>query len=548
MKKRKFYFSFVATALVSCGGVLGYIPSPWRSTRCVTSRQLRSSNPLSSMARVLVRRARNDTRSSSAMPAVVSVDVTANLTIPGAVALVELPRKRKPRGPDFSAGAWMISDPDPQYQKRFWRPIGRKILEKVQKRIQAEIDWVQVKGLVNERLVPQMPKEWLMAAIGLFTTELVKREVSTQVVALPAPVQEKAWALLNETYRSLEIKVTELSENDWNYVPIVQRELAGWARRGLGNSTLEALVTDLVQLQGQQIIQEWTTSAEGKTRIGLDSTYREVRKLLPPDVLKRIQNVELVVKKLERSGLGFVTVDDIYSVATGGDRSPPIISDLLRLLLITNTTTAYPIEGHDAQSVAGSITLDNLLGKLNSTAAADFTRAATYAALVAESEAIDSIRAALDDIQAAVEKGFTDVERQLGEIASQPPPKSHQLNAGMWARRWLTFVSDPIERVGPAVSYAAMNVTKTAKDAFTSASGSFNAAFERLADPSTRGLPRSSQLLPWKNWYQSVWNKMDFKKAASEDESEDPDFVAATVALNTSDDSSYNRHSTRGVD
>jgi hypothetical protein len=176
-----------------------------------------------------------------------------------------------------------------------------------------------------------------------------------------------------------------------------------------------------MQMQAENILQEWTGTAE-------DS----VTKLLPPDAKRRLRSVQAVARKLEQSGLGQLSVQDVYGAVSGGQTVPPVVLDVVRLLSLADATLYSSSSSSSSSSSGGSsigtgsaalakaakdsytgaeLTLAALVSKLNSTE--KLTQAATYTALAAESEAIGALRTALTSAQQYIGSALSGIELQL---------------------------------------------------------------------------------------------------------------------------------------
>eukprot|EP00953_Heterococcus_sp_UTEX-ZZ885_P028866 15380-Heterococcus_DN1.PRE.4 len=172
------------------------------------------------------------------------------------------------------------------------------------------------------------------------------------------------------------------------------------------------------QMQAENILQEWTGTAE-------DS----VTKLLPPDAKRRLRSVQAVARKLEQSGLGQLSVQDVYGAVSGGQTVPPVVLDVVRLLSLADATlyssssssssggssigtgSAALAKAAKDSYTGAEVTLAALVSKLNSTE--KLTQAATYTALAAESEAIGALRTALTSAQQYIGSTLSGIELQL---------------------------------------------------------------------------------------------------------------------------------------
>jgi hypothetical protein len=171
-----------------------------------------------------------------------------------------------------------------------------------------------------------------------------------------------------------------------------------------------------MQMQAENILQEWTGTAE-------DS----VTKLLPPDAKRRLRSVQAVARKLEQSGLGQLSVQDVYGAVSGGQTVPPVVLDVVRLLSLADATLYSSRSSSGGSSIGtgsaalakaakdsytgAEVTLAALVSKLNSTE--KLTQAATYTALAAESEAIGALRTALTSAQQYIGSALSGIELQL---------------------------------------------------------------------------------------------------------------------------------------
>ncbi|KAG5189822.1 hypothetical protein JKP88DRAFT_267165 [Tribonema minus] len=385
------------------------------------------------------------------------------------------------------------------------------------RQILARVPWGRLQDSVTKQVIPRLPKEWLLAVAGISAVEVLRREVSAQVDALPAEVQPKARVLLNQTYVTLGEKASELVESGWEVVPLVTREVQQWMKRGVGNSELEVFLLDMVQLQHvttntatthatslralRPPACRWSascrsTSAEGLARLSslsnnIDTTYLMIHYLLPPEVVRRVLTLEAVTRKLDRQGLGALSVQDVYGVFTGSYAVPQALLDGVRLLSLANATASVVHAAHaqggggggDAAAAYGGVTPEALVGGLNSTE--KLAQAAKYTALVAESEAVSVLRAALEDTQRSINETLATFEHSLGQQRRQGvrprPMRGAAAAAGANPHRGTIVV--PLQE-------AAITVTQAARSAFTRFSESVNSAFDKAADPVSRGLPR----------------------------------------------------------
>jgi hypothetical protein len=171
-------------------------------------------------------------------------------------------------------------------------------------------------------------------------------------------------------------------------------------------------------MQAENILQEWTGTAE-------DS----VTKLLPPDAKRRLRSVQAVARKLEQSGLGQLSVQDVYGAVSGGQTVPPVVLDVVRLLSLADATlyssssssssggnsigtgSAALAKAAKDSYTGAEVTLAALVSKLNSTE--KLTQAATYTALAAESEAIGALRTVLTSAQQYIGSALSGIELQL---------------------------------------------------------------------------------------------------------------------------------------
>eukprot|EP00611_Tribonema_gayanum_P021775 TRINITY_DN4252_c0_g1_i1.p1 TRINITY_DN4252_c0_g1~~TRINITY_DN4252_c0_g1_i1.p1 ORF type:complete len:281 (+),score=119.87 TRINITY_DN4252_c0_g1_i1:2193-3035(+) len=217
-----------------------------------------------------------------------------------------------------------------------------------------------------------------------------------------------------------------------------------------------------------------------------------IRDLLPPEVVRRVRALEAVTRKLDAQGLGALSVQDVYGALTGSYAVPQALLDGVRLLSLANATASVVQAAH-AQGgggggggdavVYGGVTLEALVGGLNSTE--KLAQAATYTALVAESEAVSLLRAALEDTQRSINETLATFEHSLGQQRRQGvrprPMRSAAAAAGANPHRSTIVV--PLQE-------AAITATQAARSAFTRFSESVNSAFDKAADPVSRGLPR----------------------------------------------------------
>ncbi|CAM9200056.1 unnamed protein product [Discosporangium mesarthrocarpum] len=132
------------------------------------------------------------------------------------------------------------------------------------------------------------------------------------------------------------------------------------------------------------------------------------------------------------------------------------------------------------------VTLATLASRLNDTE--EIARVITYSALVAETEAIDSLREVLDGLQTGIRTTLLDIEADL--IKSENRQGSRFKDAGVYLNK------------------AARSAVKLTIEGFNQISQRFDSSFEELVEPSRRGLPKPHQLLPWQNWYQAAWNSV----------------------------------------
>eukprot|EP00752_Nemacystus_decipiens_P006677 g6004.t1 len=416
----------------------------------------------------------------------------------------------KPKGIDFTCGAVLLSCPTP-YQESdqeagvsggggsaaamqparlpLWRRLTLTIMEKTGL-------MARVQQAVRDS-VPRMPREALMMVAGVTGAELAKREIAAQVEALEEPVRGPAWALLNETYRNIEARGVELVESNWDFSALITKQLADWKRRGVGNSYQEALLKEVIELQTRALLRPISLPAdEGSLMVQLNATYRNIEesigRLLPEQTKEQLSLLEGLVRKLDDKGIGELSFDEVYRALLLGAVPPALVTDAVRLL-----AAGRPGEGGGAAFLSGEagqayygregggdVTLASLAARLNDTR--EVSRVMTYTALAAETEVIENLREVLDGLQTNIRRSLVDMETEL----KQPPPPSPSVLQG-------------------AASYAnnaARSAVTVAIDGFNNASKIFDASFEALAEPSRRTLLRSSELFPWKTWYQAWTN------------------------------------------
>ncbi|CAM9308632.1 unnamed protein product [Chrysoparadoxa australica] len=383
----------------------------------------------------------------------------SRLRLQAVTSMEELATQRKGiRGLDFSAGAVSISNPG--VQRRFFRPLGLRLLYSVN----WEALFLRYGRRLLEHLIPKLDSFWLAIIASISSGELVKREVKDQLDALPEPERSVANSLFEETVKNIYAKLLEVEARGWDWEPMLSEELP-------------ELLQSVAGPQGQQVLEALLKLQAKRLVRGVSEST------LSPEAQQQLDSIGLLYEKLQQTDftVGDLTFDEVYAAGLGSAPPPPLMQDVVKLLS-TNNITSYAVASIE-EEVESAVTLASMASRLSD--GAMMARTVAYTALAVEAEAIDSVRLGLDTLQVGIRETLTEMEQDLETRAT------HRMRRKSFKEAY--NVKDLISMSSSAV----VKVVKTAKSSFETVTEWFNESFDSIVEPSKRGLPSPSQLLPW---------------------------------------------------